>query len=120
AAEAQVQRGQLPRRPSVLLSDPAVADPSREHNGMRPLWTYAHVPAGSEVDMTEAVTRQIERFAPGFRDVVVTSRSVPAARMVEHNANLAGGDISGGAVTMRRVVGGPTGRWDPYSLGIPG
>lgn len=120
AAEAEVARGNLPQRPSVLLSDPSVADPSREWNGLRPLWTYAHVPAGCEVDMTEAVTRQIERFAPGFRDVVVTSRSVPAARMVEHNANLVGGDISGGAVTMRRVLGGPTGHWDPYWLGIPG
>lgn len=119
-AETKVARGIMPEHPSVLLSDPAVADPGREQHGLRPLWTYAHVPAGSDVDMTEAITRQIERFAPGFRDVVVDAVSVPAARMVEHNANLAGGDIAGGAVTMRRVLAGPTGRWDPYSLGIPG
>lgn len=120
AAEADVARGRMPERPSVLLSDPTVADPSREHGGLRPLWTYAHVPAGSDVDMTEAVTRQIERFAPGFRDVVVRSRGVPADRMMEHNVSLEGGDIAGGAVTMRRVLLGPTGRWDPYALGIPG
>lgn len=120
AAENDVVRGWMPERPSVLLSDPAVADPSRERDGLRPLWTYAHVPVGSDVDMTEAVTRQIERFAPGFRDVVVRSRGVPAARMAEHNANLVGGDIAGGEVTLGRVFGGPTGRWDPYALGVPG
>ncbi len=120
AAEKDVARGRLPERPSVLLSDPTVADPARERDGLRPLWTYAHVPLGCDVDMTEAVTRQIERFAPGFRDVVVRSAAVPASRMGEHNPNLAGGDIAGGEVTMRRVLGGPTGRWDPYALGVPG
>src|SRR5690554_1214413 len=120
AAEEQVAAGRLPDRPVVLVSDPAVADPAREQGGLRPLWTYAHVPVGSTADVTERVTAQLERFAPGFRDLVVDSRCVPAARMVEHNANLIGGDISGGAVTMGRVIGGPTGRWDPYSLGVPG
>ncbi|WP_324649263.1 NAD(P)/FAD-dependent oxidoreductase [Georgenia sp. H159] len=120
AAEADVAHGRMPERPSVLLSDPSVADPGREHGGLRPLWTYAHVPVGSDVDMTEAVTRQIERFAPGFRDRVVHARGIPASRMIEHNAALEGGDIAGGAVTMRRVLVGPTGRWDPYGLGIPG
>ena len=120
AAEADVARGVLPERPVVLLSDPSVADPGRALDGRRPLWTYAHVPAGSTVDATEHVIRQIERFAPGFRDVVVRSRGIPAARMVEHNLNLVDGDISGGAVTMGRVLRGPTGRWDPYGLGVPG
>lgn len=120
AAEAQVAAGRLPDRPVVLVSDPSVADPARERGGRRPLWTYAHVPAGSTADVTERVTAQLDRFAPGFRDLVVDVRCVPAARMVEHNANLEGGDIAGGAVTMGRVVAGPTGRWDPYSLGVPG
>lgn len=120
AAELDVARGVHPRQPAVLLSDPTVADPGRSHGGLRPLWTYTHVPAGSTLDMTEAVTAQIERFAPGFRDLVVASRAVPAARLVEANESYVGGDIAGGAMTMPRVVLGPTGRWDPYRLGIPG
>ena len=119
-AQAAVAAGRLPNRPSVLVSDPTVADPGRASQGRRPLWAYAHVPAGSTADVTQAVIDQIERFAPGFRDVVVAARCVPAARMVEHNLNLEAGDIAGGPVTMRRIVLGPTGRWDPYGLGVPG
>lgn len=119
-AEAEVARGMHPASPMVLVSDPTIADPGREHGGRRPLWTYTHVPAGSREDVTEAVTAQIERFAPGFRDVVVASRCVPAARLHETNANYVGGDIAGGVVRMARIVAGPTGRWDPYACGIPG
>jgi phytoene dehydrogenase-like protein len=99
------------------VSDPTVVDPSRAHGGLRPLWTYTHVPADSDVDMTERVTAQIERFAPGFRDVVVTSRCTPAARMAEHNANYAGGDISAGAVSMWQMIARPTARLNPYAAG---
>ncbi|PZR52146.1 NAD(P)/FAD-dependent oxidoreductase [Xylanimonas oleitrophica] len=114
-AEAQVHAGRHAERPVVLVSDPTVVDPGRETEGLRPLWTYAHVPAGSDVDVTEAVTAQIERFAPGFRDVVVASRCVPAARMAEHNANYVGGDIAAGAVTMWQMIARPTPRIDPYA-----
>ena len=120
AAERDVARGDHPQQPVVLVSDPTMADPGRGEGGLRPLWAYTHVPAGSTLDMTEAVTAQIERFAPGFGDVVVTSRGVPAARLAEANENLVGGDIAGGAVTMARLLAGPTGRWDPYRLGVPG
>ncbi|UNX55291.1 NAD(P)/FAD-dependent oxidoreductase [Georgenia sp. TF02-10] len=119
AAEQVVGRGQHAERPVVLLSDPAVTVPSREVAGRRPLWTYAHVPAGSPRDVTETVTAQIERFAPGFRDVVVASRCVPAARMAEHNPSYVGGDIAGGAVTFPRLVLGPRAA-DPYDGGVPG
>lgn len=115
-AEAHVAAGRHAPRPTVLLSDPAAVDPGREVGGLRPLWTYAHVPAGSDVDVTEAVTAQVERFAPGFRDVVVASRCIPAARMVEHDENYVGGDISAGALDLVQVVARPTASLDPYRV----
>ncbi|WP_129785958.1 phytoene desaturase family protein [Promicromonospora panici] len=115
-AEDTVAHGLHADRPVVLVSDPTVADPSRLRGSKRPLWAYAHVPAGSTQDVTEAVTRQIERFAPGFRDVVVGSRCIPAAQMERHNQNYPGGDISSGAATMWQMVARPTLAPDPYQV----
>jgi phytoene dehydrogenase-like protein len=119
-AEHEIAHGRHAERPMVLLSDPSVADPSRTVRGLRPLWTYAHVPTGSDVDPTEAITAQIERFAPGFRDVVVSSRAVPASQMSAHNSNYVGGDIAAGAISMYRMVARPRLSWNPYDVGIPG
>lgn len=120
-AEHAIARGRHAEHPTVLLSDPAVVDPGRVGpGGIRPLWTYAHVPTGSERDMTEAVTREIERFAPGFRDLVVAASAVPAAGMAAHNANYVGGDIAAGAITLRRVLVGPRWQADPYATGVEG
>lgn len=119
-AEAEVARGRLPGRPVVLVSDPATVDPGREHGGLRPLWAYAHVPFDDPRDPTELVTAQIERFAPGFRDVVVASRAVPAAQMARHDPNLVGGDISLGRVSLRHLLARPTAALDPYRLGDSG
>lgn len=115
--EGLVAAGQHAPRPVVLCSEPGLADPARRGpNGEFPLWSYTHVPAGSTRDMTETITAQIERFAPGFRDVIVASRSIPAAELAEHNANYIGGDIAAGAVTMFRMVARPTMRVDPYRI----
>ncbi|WP_197420102.1 NAD(P)/FAD-dependent oxidoreductase [Mycobacterium sp. NAZ190054] len=119
-AEKEIGAGRHPRRPMVLASLPHLADPGRiDAHGRRPLWTYAHVPSGSTVDMAEAVTEVFERFAPGFRDVVVGVRSVPAARLSEHNANLVGGDIGVGGNNMIGALTGPALRWNPWSTPIP-
>jgi len=121
AAEAAVVRGQHARRPVVLVSDPAIADPSRISNDLRPLWTYAHVPLGSTRDMTETVTAQIERFAPGFHDTIVASTATPASRLAQSNANYIDGDIAAGALTLRRLLLGPTApSWSPYRTGVRG
>src|SRR5699024_462525 len=101
-AEADVNNGRHATSPMVLASDPAQVVDSRRVGHLRPFWTYAHVPAGSTRDVTEDVTRQVERFAPGFRDVVVASRAIPANEMVRHNANYIGGDIAAGAISMYR------------------
>src|SRR5690606_13003432 len=98
AAEAAVLAGRHPERPMLLVSDPALLDPDREVGGLRPLWTYAHVPAGSTVDFGAAVQARIEQFAPGFSDVVVSRHTISAAEMERHNANYVNGDIAAGAV----------------------
>lgn len=119
-AEAEVGAGRHAAAPMMLASEPARIVASRAVGDLAPLWTYAHVPAGSTRDVTEDVTRRLERFAPGFRDVVVASRCVPAARMHEHNANYIGGDIAAGAVTIAAMIARPTLSPDPYAAAIPG
>jgi phytoene dehydrogenase-like protein len=118
--EADVAAGRHPDLPVCLVSDPAAVDPTRVSGGLRPLWSYAHVPAGSPVDVTDSVIRQIERFAPGFRDVIVASRCTPAARMAHHNANYVGGDFAGGALTTSRILGLGGAGLDPFETGVPG
>jgi phytoene dehydrogenase-like protein len=120
AAEAAVARGQHAERPMALVSDPSLVDEGRRVGELRPLWTYAPVPSGSDVDVTEAVTAHIEEYAPGFRDVVVASRCVPAAHMARHNQNYVGGDISAGAATIGQMIARPTLRRDPYAVGLDG
>lgn len=115
-AEDEVAAGRHAEHPACLVSDPSVVDPGREHGGLRPLWTYAHVPAGSTVDMTEKVTAEIERYAPGFSDLVVAARCVPASRMIEHNQNYVGGDFTAGAMTPWQMIARPSLRLNPYRL----
>lgn len=106
--------------PMVLAALPHLVDPSRiDAAGRRPMWTYAHVPSGSPIDATEAVTAAIERFAPGFRDVVVATRSVPASRLADHNANYVGGDIGVDGNNAWRAIAGPTPRLNPWATPWP-
>lgn len=123
-AERLTSAGHPVRRPYVLLVDPAVADPGRlaREGGsvLRPVSAYAHVPLGSHVDPGELVVAQLERFAPGVRDLVVEVRATPASRLAEHNANLAGGDIAGGPLGALGLVSRPTLVRDPFAVGVPG
>lgn len=119
-AEKQIANGRHADWPMVLAALPHIADPGRiDERGRRPLWSYAHVPSGSTVDMAETVTRIFERFAPGFRDIVVGVRSVPAVHLSDHNANLVGGDIGVGGNNMFSALTGPALRWNPWSTPIP-
>jgi phytoene dehydrogenase-like protein len=119
-AEADIAAGRHAQWPMVLASSPHVADAGRiDVQGHRPFWTYAHVPSGSTVDATETVTGVVERFAPGFRDIVVAARSVPAARMAEHNANYVGGDIGMGGNSAWRAIAGPTPQLNPWRTPVP-
>jgi phytoene dehydrogenase-like protein len=119
-AEADIAAGRHAQWPMVLAASPHVADPGRiDSEGRRPFWTYAHVPSGSTVDATEAVTGVVERFAPGFRDIVLAARAVPAARMSDHNANYVGGDIGMGGNSAWRAIAGPTPQLNPWRTPIP-
>lgn len=108
AAEDEVAKGRHPARPFVLVAQQSLADPSRAPGGKHTLWAYCHVPASSDVDMTEAIEHQLERFAPGFRDLVL-ARHVAGPRWMEHHdAAYIGGDIAGGAHTGLQLVFRPT------------
>lgn len=120
-AEAEVAAGRHPEQPMVLAALPHLADPSRiDAAGRRPMWAYAHVPAGSPLEQTTTVTRMVERLAPGFGDLVLAARCVPAARMADHNANYVGGDIGVGGNSAWRAIAGPVPRLDPWTTPVPG
>ncbi|GAB3552592.1 NAD(P)/FAD-dependent oxidoreductase [Arthrobacter tumbae] len=120
ASEADVAAGRHPEKPYVLVSQPSLFDSSRAPHGRHVLWTYCHVPNGSTQDMTEAIVRQIERFAPGFRDVVVRSHVMTAADLQQYNANYVGGDFSGGAVTIPQLLARPSFGPNPWRMPAKG
>jgi phytoene dehydrogenase-like protein len=112
-SEKAAWEGRIADRPYVLLSQPTLFDPSRAPRGKHVAWAYCHVPSASNVSMLDRIERQIERFAPGFRDCVL-ARSVMAPADIEaHNANLVGGDIAGGVSDLWQFFRRPT--WHTYS-----
>lgn len=118
--EAEINRGRMPDRPFVLVGQQHLADPSRSAGDIHPLWAYAHVPNGWEGDGTEAVTSQIERFAPGFSERIVQQVSRSPAEFESYNSNFVGGDIIGGANTPLQIAVRPRIGLHPYATGIPG
>ena len=120
AAEADVAAGRHAQRPFCIVVQPGVTDPTRAPEGQSTLWAYCHVPPGSTVDMTSRIEDQIERFAPGFRDLVLARHTTTAVQAEEHNPNYVGGDISGGAGTLRQTLFRPSMRWNPYRTGARG
>lgn len=120
AAENAVARGAHPDRPYVLVSQPSVFDHMRAPNANHTLWTYTHVPAGSNVDRTQAIVDQIERVAPGFRDTVLATASRTAADLERHNPNYPGGDIAAGSPDLIQLLRRPVLRPTPWRTPIPG
>lgn len=117
-AEREVARGGHPERPFVLVAQQSLFDPSRAPEGKHTLWAYCHVPNRSAVDMTERIERQIERFAPGFRDRILARRVMAPADIESYNANHVGGDISGGMADLSQLFARPVASLDPYR--VPG
>jgi phytoene dehydrogenase-like protein len=117
---AQVARGQHPHSPYVLVVQAGVADPTRAPQGQHTLWTYCHVPSGSTLDMTARIEAQIERFAPGFADLVLATRTRTAADEEALNPNYVGGDIAAGGQNIRQVFARPAARWNPYRTPLRG
>lgn len=120
ASEEDVARGRHCERPYCIVVQASVADSTRAPGGQHTLWAYCHVPNGSDVDMTERIEAQIERFAPGFRDLILARVSTSTSEGERHNPNYLGGDITGGAGTLRQTVFRPALRWNEYRTGTPG
>ena len=119
-SENEVTAGRHPERPYVLVAQPSRFDATRAPAGRHTLWTYCHVPAGSTKDMTEAVTAQLERFAPGFRDLIVDSNTVTAAELSRYNRNYIGGDFSVGTMDLRGLIQRPVLSPVPWRTPLPG
>jgi phytoene dehydrogenase-like protein len=120
ASELAVHQGRHPERPYVLVAQQSLFDETRAPEGKHTLWAYCHVPPGSTVDMTDAIEDQIERFAPGFRDLVLARHVMFPADLESHNANYIGGDIAGGSSGGLQILFRPTVSSDPYATPTDG
>ncbi len=120
ASEREPWRGGTAERPFVLLAQQSLFDPSRAPDGKHTAWAYCHVPNGSPVDMTERIEAQVERFAPGFRDLILARSAMGPVELELHNANYVGGDINGGASDLRQTFARPVAGRRPYSTPLPG
>ena len=115
AGEAAVSRGEHPERPFVLLAQQSLFDETRAPEGKHTVWAYCHVPNGSTVDMTERIEKQVERYAPGFRDRILAKSTMGPAELQRINANHVGGDINGGLQDLWQLFTRPVVRLTPYS-----
>jgi phytoene dehydrogenase-like protein len=118
--ENETSKGKHPDKPFVLLAQQSLFDQTRAPEGKHTLWGYCHVPSYSNKDMTDAIERQIERFAPGFRERILARHVMNSSQIEEHNPNYVGGDINGGAIDWRQLFTRPALRWSPYRTSTKG
>jgi phytoene dehydrogenase-like protein len=119
-AEAAIWQNKHPEKPFVLVAQPSLFDDSRAPEGKHTAWVYSHVPHGTTFDMTDRIEAQIERFAPGFRDLVLGKHVMPPLALQDYNANYIGGDINGGVQDFGQLFTRPMLRWNPYSTSAKG
>jgi phytoene dehydrogenase-like protein len=120
ASEDAATRGEHSSRPFVLLVQASLFDPSRVPEGKQSAWAYCHLPHGSTRDMTEAIEAQVERFAPGFRDLIAARSVMSPAEVERRNPNYVGGDINGGMQDLRQLFTRPVARPVPYRTPLKG
>jgi phytoene dehydrogenase-like protein len=120
ASEAAHERGELHDRPFVLFVQPTLFDPSRAPAGRHTAWAYCHVPHAWQGDATDRIERQVERFAPGFRDRILARSTIGPAQFEKRNANLVGGDINGGRMDLVQVFRRPVLKACPYRTPLRG
>ncbi len=120
AGEAAVWRGEHPERPYSIVAQQSLFDPSRAPAGRHTAWVYCHVPSGSGVDMAPRIEAQLERFAPGFGDLVLARAAMAPAALERYDENYVGGAIGGGAQDLAQLFARPTLSWNPYATPIPG
>jgi phytoene dehydrogenase-like protein len=113
-SEFEMSQGRHAERPYVLVAQQSLFDDTRAPDGKHTLWAYCHVPNGSTVDMTEQIEGQLERFAPGFKDVVLARHTMNTQAMQSYNANYIGGDINGGAADLLQLFKRPVLSVSPY------
>jgi phytoene dehydrogenase-like protein len=119
-SERIVGNGRCPERPFVILAQQSLFDNSRAPEGKHTAWAYCHVPNNSKIDMTDRIESQVERFAPGFRDCILSRHTFTAQEYEAYNANYIGGDITGGIQNVLQVVARPSLRLTPYTMPIKG
>ena len=119
AAEQAMWRGSHPERPFVLLCQQSQFDPLRAPQGAQTGYAYCHVPAGSDVDMTEAIEDQVERFAPGFKDRIIARHAMNTSQFARYNLNYVGGAITGGVADLWQLFARPVLRLNPYRTSHP-
>jgi phytoene dehydrogenase-like protein len=120
AAEQAVADGKHPDKPYVLLAQQSLFDDTRAPAGKHTAWAYCHVPNGSTVDQTDAIERQIERFAPGFRDRILARHTMNTVQMETYNPNYIGGDINGGMIDIGQLFTRPVVSLSPYKTSASG
>jgi phytoene dehydrogenase-like protein len=120
ASESALPRGTVHERPFVLLVQPTLFDPTRAPAGKHTAWAYCHVPNGFTLDVSGRIERQVERFAPGFRERILARSVLTPADLERRNANLIGGDINGGTMDLRQVFARPVARPTPYRTPLKG
>lgn len=119
-SEQLTSEGMHPERSFVLLAQQSLFDPSRAPAGKHTAWAYCHVPNGSQVDMTEAIEKQVERFAPGFRERILAKHVMNTRQIEEYNENYIGGDINGGIINLQQLFTRPALRFSPYRTSAKG
>lgn len=119
-SEQQTWNGSLPEKPFVLLAQHSIFDPIRAPEGKHTAWAYCHTPANSTADMTDVIEKQIERFAPGFRDRILAKHTLNSVQMEAYNPNYVGGDINSGVIDMGQLFTRPALRWSPYRTSAKG
>ena len=120
ASERDVAHGTIPERPFTLVAQQSLFDETRAPPGQHTLWAYCHVPFDCKIDMSDPIESQIERFAPGFRDCVLARHKMSSADLEKSNANLAGGDINGGAANLMQLIARPILSPRPYRTPLRG
>jgi phytoene dehydrogenase-like protein len=120
AAEGDISRGKIPERPFVLVAQQSLFDETRAPAGQHTLWVYCHVPFNCNVDMSDRIEAQIERFALGFRDCILARHKMNGAELEKSNRNLTGGDINGGAANLAQLIARPIFSHTPYSTPLEG
>ncbi|MVN21081.1 phytoene desaturase family protein [Mucilaginibacter arboris] len=118
--EKQASQGKLVEKPFILLAQQSLFDATRAPEGKHTAWAYCHVPNGSKTDMTAIIEKQVERFAPGFRDTILARNTMNTAQIEAYNANYIGGDINGGIIDIKQLFTRPALRWSPYKTSAKG